>query len=89
MTDSRPAPDSTGAKVGRAMQFVGAALLLFSVGMLVAWAVRLFGGTQASRDNATLGVMTFAIWALLGSVLLGVGTVLRHAKPGSNNRTPN
>lgn len=89
MTNRSSEPVSTGTKVGRAMQFVGAGLLLLSVGMLVAWVVRLFGGTQASRDNATLGVITFAIWALLGSILLGVGTVLRHPEPGSNKRTPN
>jgi hypothetical protein len=71
---------STGFKVGRALQFVGAGLLLLSVGMLVAWAIRLFGGTKASRDNATLGVVTFGIWALLGAVLLAVGTFIRRPK---------
>jgi hypothetical protein len=71
---------STSAKVGRALQFVGAGLLLLSVAMVVAWAVRLFGGTKASRDNATLAVVTFGVWALLGAVFLGVGTVIRRPK---------
>jgi hypothetical protein len=71
---------TAGFKVGRALQCIGAGLLLLSLGMLFAWAVRLFGGTKASRDNASLGVVTFAIWAALGAVFLGVGTVLRRPK---------
>ena len=78
MTKRSSEPASTGTKVGRALQFVGAGLLVLSGAMLAAWAVRLFGGTKASRDNATLGVMTFGIWALLGAVFLGVGTVVHH-----------
>jgi hypothetical protein len=73
---------TTGAKVGRALQFVGAGLLVLSLAMLVAWAVRLFGGTKASRDNATLGVVTFGIWALIGSVFLGAGTAVRRSNRG-------
>jgi hypothetical protein len=69
-----------GFKVGRALQFVGAGLLLLSVGMLVAWAVRLFGGTKASRDKATLGVVTFGVWTLMGAVFLAVGTFIRRPK---------
>jgi hypothetical protein len=70
---------TTGAKVGRAMQFVGAGLLVLSLAMFAAWAVRLFGGTKASRDNATLGVITFGVWALIGSVFLGAGTAVRRS----------
>ncbi len=70
---------TTGAKVGRAMQFVGSGLLVLSLAMFVAWAVRLFGGTKASRDNAALGVITFGIWALVGSVFLGAGTAVRRS----------
>jgi hypothetical protein len=73
---------TTGAKVGRAMQCVGAGLLVLSLAMFVAWAVRLFGGTKASRDNATLGVITFGIWALVGSVFLGAGTAVRRSNGG-------
>jgi hypothetical protein len=73
---------TTGAKVGRAMQFVGAGLLVLSLAMFAAWAVRLFGGTKASRDNATLGVITFGVWALVGSVFLGAGTAVRRSNRG-------
>jgi hypothetical protein len=76
MTDRSSKPVSNGAKVGRALQLVGSGLLVLSVAMLAAWAVRLFGGTKASRDNATLGVLTFGIWAALGAVFLGAGTVV-------------
>lgn len=91
MTDPAPKPSlgpvdgkdvkaqTTGAKVGRALQFVGAGLLVLSLAMFVAWAVRLFGGTKASRDNAALGVITFGIWALIGSVFLGAGTAVRRS----------
>lgn len=71
---------STGAKVGRAMQLIGAGLLLLSLAMLAAWSVRLYGGSKASRDNASLGAVTFAVWALLGAVFLGVGTIIGRSK---------
>ena len=70
---------TTGVKVGRAMQFVGAGLLVLSLAMFVAWAIRLFGGTKASRNNATLAVITFGIWALVGSAFLGAGTAVRRS----------
>jgi hypothetical protein len=71
---------SSGVKVGWAMQFVGAGLLLLSLGLFAAWAIRLSGGTKASRDNATLAAATFGIWALVGAVFLGVGTFIRRPK---------
>ncbi len=72
--------NSSGAKVGWVMQLLGAGLLLLSLAMFAAWAVRLFGGTQASRVNAALGAITFGVWVLLGSVFLGVGTFIRRTK---------
>jgi flagellar biogenesis protein FliO len=80
MTDRAEKKSSAGLKVGRALQFVGAGLLVLSFVLLAAWAVRLFGSTKASRDNATLGVVTFGVWALVGAVFLAVGTVIRRPK---------
>lgn len=71
---------SSGAKVGRAMQLIGAALLLLSLAMLAAWSVRCFGGSKASRDNASLGAVTFGVWALVGAIFLGVGTIIGRPK---------
>jgi hypothetical protein len=76
-------PNSNGFRVGRALQLVGAGLLLLSVGMLVAWAVRLFGGSSTSRDSATIGVVTFGVWALIGALFLAVGTFIRRPKKES------